>query len=240
MRLRSTTAGLVAATLLLSTTLNAPGPALACNPGRSIYAWAGFSGTQRTVSGVYGVQTRLETYQSYIQGSARARAWNMLTKPGIPGGQQWWAQVGWSIRKDSQGWIYSPGIFTSWTDNVGNYWVKDYAGVLTGQYYYTWYLSSNGKRFTIQVGATSYGTVTAGWTPSIVEIYGETHDHNTQMPGDTSNKVRMDEARYWVGSYNYAIDSTAGANDSTIFGATKVNSTTYDIWDKNCSAPGGN
>ena len=115
----------------------------------------------------------------------------MLTKPALPSGQKFWAQVGWSIRREG-GWVYGPGIFTSWTDNVGNYWVKDYVGVSSGQYYYTWYLSS-GQRFTFQVGSTSYGTVTAGWTPSIVQIYGETHDHNTQMPGDTNNKVTMDE-----------------------------------------------
>jgi hypothetical protein len=233
--------GALGVILLVSSTLSLTAmPAMACNPGRPVYAYGGFSGTQKSVSNVHGVQTRLETYQSFIQGDARAWAWNMLSKPGIPGGQQWWAQVGWSVRTDGQ-WIYSPSVFTSWTDNVGNYWVKDYNGVESGQTFYTYYLPA-GKQFRLFVNSTQYDQVTGGWTPSIVEIYGETHNRNTQMPGDTSNKVRMDNAKTILngGTTWSSMNSTAGANDPAIYGATKVNATTYDIWDKYCSSPGGN
>jgi hypothetical protein len=163
----------------------------------------------------------------------------MLTKP-ASGGTHYWAQVGWSIIQ-SGGWTYSPRIFTSWTDNSGSWWVKDYSGVLTGQTYYTYFIPT-GKKFRMFVNSTSYDYVTGGWTPSQVQIMGETHNRNTQMPGDTNNKVRMDNAKTILngGSTWSSMNSAAGANDAVNFGATKVNSTTYDIWDKDCGSAGGN
>jgi len=62
------------------------------------------------------------------------------------------------------------------------------------------------------------------------------------MPGDTSNKVLMNNAKYiLVGQSTWrAIDAAAGANKPTWYGATKNSSTSYYIWDKACSSDGGN
>ena len=166
----------------------------------------------------------------------------MLTRPDASNGNKYWAQTGWAKWKSS-GWEYI-GPFVSYTDANGNYWLKYLSPSLTAgsyHYYYTYFTPNSSKTYTFAMDTTTFESHGLGWTPTIVQIYGETHNYNTQMPGDTNSKVRMDQAQYLVvnDATWHAMNTSAGANKPTWYGATKVDSTTYKIWDKYCSSSGG-
>lgn len=133
--------------------------------------------------------------------------------------------------------------WAQWTDNNRNIYFRDGTSIGTGPgyTYYAYWLSGT-KQFRFMNGSTTLWTVAGGWTPSAIQAYGETHTPRAQMPGDTSNKVLMSGVKYIKGSDTTwtSINTAAGVNNSTWYGATKNSSTSYYIWDKFCSSAGGN
>jgi hypothetical protein len=220
-------------------------PAFACNPGRPVSSSpAGFAGTQRnSLTGLYGVKATLEVYpDSYVQGSGpRSWVWDMLTRPkNSSTGWEYWAQAGWATLREP-GWIYPPVGFVSWTDDAGHYYVLDDWNAATGDTWYTYWAPSS-KRFSFFRNSTLMKEVAGGWTPKGIQLYGETHNTNNQMPGDTNNHVTMSNAYYILqGETSWrTFASAAGSNNDAWYGTSKISNSKYEIWDRYCSAPGGN
>jgi hypothetical protein len=69
-------------------------------------------------------------------------------------------------------------------------------------------------------------------------MYGETHNADDQMPGGSNNRVEIYNTEYTVwGQWTTTdMNSTAGANNTNWYGAQKVSSNSYRIWDKGCTS----
>jgi hypothetical protein len=165
----------------------------------------------------------------------------MLTTPTTK-----WAQVGWRHwRQCSPTCTNTHWTFTSWTDASGTVYVKNYssAGIGTSPNYQTYYVfDSYSLKYYWEFwrGSTPYDNPVAAFTPTTIEIFGETHNAASQMPGGTSNHNIFAYSYYKKsGSSTWStVGSAASANYPAWYGAYRSTGVVpqYEIWDKACTS----
>ena len=201
-----------------------------CNPGRAndgAYYWAGANRT--VVTGVRGVESKILEYSPYVAPGSDVYAWTFLAKP--TDSHAYWAQIGPKVHATS-----TRNTFIQWTDASGHWYEQDFApGPLGSSPNFATIYDWQNAKFLFEQDNVVLAQKPAAWTPSVVIVQGETHTRASQMMGGTSHHLTMRSTYYTKGSGWIALDAGASTTDNTIFGASKVSSTAYDIWDKACT-----
>lgn len=223
----------VAAVLVLTGLgLGAPQAAYAsCAPPRPNEDFGGFAGTQETpATAPDGVKADVEEYQPFVTEGSEVSAWVMLNRGGTR-----WAQIGWWRSKD--GGLYSRYVFEQHVTDGGvvvtNFSLGQYQ---TTNYRVDWTPATN--TFSFKRGGTELWAATLAWDPQTFQIYGETHRKSDQMPGGTGAHQKFSNTYMsYVGDTGWwSLTSSAGSNQGGWYGATRVNSVRYEIWDKACAS----
>jgi hypothetical protein len=163
-------------------------------------------------------------------------AWTLLTRP-ANGATQYWTQVGWHEHRYS-GTGQTHTTFISWS--VGYTWYEnDYASAPIGSTpnYVTIYSPSTGHSYLWQ-DSTEVGDVLLGWTPTWAQVFGEIHTDNSQMPGGYNAHVTMRNTMYEQQGGNLVAFNASPIQTPSepYFWSSKLNSTSYDIWDTACAS----
>ena len=179
----------------------------------------------------YVVANILETspYVAPTNGTESVTAWVMLENDSLP---QLWSQVGW--------WKYATGArysFSEWTYNT--------QGQTTDQLHPSWPVGNwtlyevfwNPNRPGIEHYingslATFHGRV---FTMRRADIYGETHNVRSQMPGAISAPERFADSHVAnLSGTIYPLNGTQDNSNSSIYGYLRINDKVIHIWDKAC------
>ncbi len=201
----------------------APLPVTAsCNPGRPNVDFAGYAGTQGAVSGVRDISSSIREYVPYVTSGSQVTQWVMLNNGGTK-----WAQVGW--------WqdVTTHYTFEQHTDNSGHWYTNWWPKNSNGYNGYEVSFNSTTHVFGFYRNGSILTSSTQQWNPSSYQLYGETHRKSDQMPGGTNNHSVFMYAKY---NYTVNVTTTAGVNNSTYYGASKVGAGNYEIWDKACTS----
>lgn len=204
-----------------------------CNPGRSHDSTARYVVTMGTVSGINGISANILELDPYYSGSngTGTNSTIMLTNSSY----SQWAQLGWFKSKIDGGTVKREAGLEFYLGPSQNYFQWFGSKQVQTQ---TWYeiLFESGQQFNFFV-AGSYVANYSGFTPSVYEIFSETHDLADQMPGTTSNVETFRSSTYFTGaSHGTQSTVTSGISyNSTYYGGQNLGGGTYYACDK-CGA----
>jgi hypothetical protein len=211
----------------------APAFVASCNPGRSHDNTARYVSTIGSVSGINGISANILELDPYYSGSngTGTNSTIMLTNSSY----SQWAQLGWFKSKIDGGTVKREAGLEFYLGSSQNYYRWFGSKQVQTQ---TWYeiLFESGQNFNFFVGG-SYVANFSGFTPSIYEIFSETHDLADQMPGTTSNVETFTSSTYFTGA-NHGTPHTVTSGvsyNSTYYGGANMGGGTYYAWDK-CGA----
>ena len=225
---------LVSIAFASATLMLGAGTALAsCNPGRAAVAFAGFAGTQGSLSGVKGVQANIEEYHPFVSSGSESLLWVMLNS-----GTTKWSQVGfWQTPASHQ-------IFEQHTDATGHVFTNMWSGSTSSTTNYkvlATQTSDTNQTWQFYVAGTLRSTVSRSWDPTGYQVYGETHSEADQMSGGSSSltaKALIDNPlkQHSTGTWSN-VSTAAGVNNASWYGASMGPTTAdYYIWDKACAS----
>lgn len=202
-----------------------------CDPGRDPVGFAGFAGTQMTpFTKPDGAKADILEYAPFAEEGSEVSAWTMLQVGGTR-----WAQVGWYRSKD--GGAYTRSVFTQYTNDSGqwltNFWAAQPLGTRTT--YQTDYVTGP-ARVRMLRGGNLLISAAVSWVPDNFQMYGETHQKGDQMAGGTLGHEVFENTYYSVTNSSSwsSLTSSVGVNVPAWYGATKVNTIRFEIWDKSC------
>ena len=159
--------------------------------------------------------------------------------PALPNSR--YAQVGWQERP--QNFRYT---FIEWIDGGGGVHFNNTLWLVppenTFSYYTVLYNNYAPGWVTFQVDGTTVGIANPGWSqvglaPLQGEIYGETHNHNTQMPGgynSFSHQVMKSSYIWYNNGWQY-FNGTPYATNPFYHGYQVISSREIHIWDRACA-----
>jgi hypothetical protein len=200
----------------------------ACQPHRHHDTAARYAVTLASKSSLTGVSASIEQYNPYYSegNPTGTNATVMLTNSTYTK----WAQLGWykskidgNVTKRESG----AEFFLSISQNYFNWWAARPVGEST--WYEILYEAPSTWNFFIR-GNFVWST-TSSFTPAIYEVFGETHDLDDQMPGETSNHVTFTGTNYFTGSGHTAHVVTSAITSEPQYGTLNRGSGVYDIWD---------
>lgn len=95
-------------------------------------------------------------------------------------------------------------------------------------------LAEANNQFNMFINGTYVAAVTNSFTPSIYEVFGETHDRMDQMPGGSGNHVAFLSMQYHTGALHtpHWATATFGTGDVTDYGFLNPSTSNGEIWDK--------
>ncbi len=215
----------------LSLSIGVQSVSASCSPSRPDQDFAGYAGTMDSPTvAPDGIKADIEEYQPWVTDGSEVTGWVMLNS-----GTSRWAQVGWIRSKD--GGVYTRQVFVQYTNNAGTPVTSFWAGQSgTTNYRVDW--DPAGDTFSFRRGGTIIATATLSWDVTDYQVFGETHRKSDQMPGGTT--AHMDFTNTYmspVGSASwFSLTSPVFTNQGTWYGALRVNSVRYEVWDKECSS----
>lgn len=176
---------------------------------------------------IQGIKANIKEDNPWVSNNSESYAWVMLL------GGTHLAQVGWE--NDDYNDVETRSIFAAVINDQGIYVQNNLSPNPLGQLttYQTTYDSPT-KTFTMTSNGSVVYRTTMNWVPDGYEMYGETHAKSDQMPGMTSahelflNTYQKHGGSWW--SLTSGVSTTA-----TYYGASRVSSVDYEIWDKNCA-----
>ncbi len=214
-----------------------PAPVRAsCSPGRGTTGFGGFAGTQKTPAVTPdGVRVDTLEYSPYVNEGSEVTAWVMLVR--LAGTPNLYAQVGWYRSKDSG--VYDRSVFIQYTLSDGEKYTQHFPPATVGTYTtykVDWSASTNTFRFFQEANVLRSAFLL--WDPDTYEIYGETHQYGDQMPGGTGSHMVFDNTVYSVQGNSdwWGLGSPAGTNQDNWYGADRIDSSRYEVWDRACAS----
>jgi hypothetical protein len=222
--------------------LTSPSPAdAACDTGRAFQDDFWHDGWYRTASTIPGgtlgyATSQILEYSPYIaptSGSESTSAWPMIENDEVP---QYYSQVGWlkyatGTRRTFSEWIYN--------DSTGTRQVahREYPAQPVGNWtLYEVYWDPNTQRIQHWINANLVQSHRRFFTMRRADIYGETHELRSQMPGGYNFHEQFTES--YVANLAddiYEFLGTVDIEDPSIHDAAVGSSTRLDIWDKACA-----
>jgi hypothetical protein len=200
-----------------------------CDPHRTNQASSGFAGTTGGQVAIQGVKADIEEDNPWVSNNSEVFAWVMLT------GGQHLAQAGWE--NDDYNDVETRSIFAAVINDQLIYVqnnVPDPYGIGTRTTYQTTYTSST-KSFSMTANGSVVYSTTMNWVPDGYEIYAETHARSDQMPGAISNHEQVLNTYQKHGGSWWSLTSPTYVTNATYYGASRINSVDYEIWDKYCA-----
>lgn len=139
--------------------------------------------------------------------------------------------------KNSSG-NYARWTFIQWTDASGHFWESDYSAATNTYPLYNTLYDPTSKTFQFERDFTLYpDEPSESWIPNNVELLGETHNYDDQMPGGTGAHAEFYGAQYRLdGGSPHNMGTPATTTNSSIYGAVSAVSDDYRIWDKGCTS----
>jgi len=187
-----------------------------------------FNGGYKSVANK-GAALTIETQNPYVATGSSLSAWSMTCDPSA--GQQNYAQAGWL---KITGWS-NPRYFYEYSSEVTDEWGQEWFATATSGSHNDYMVGSDSTTMYFKLNGTELGTLALSdlqWTPSQVQLFGETHDTGDQCPGSVSNPVTMGAAQYKNTSNTWV---SAGVTEyhslSTMSNNIASGDTTWEIWD---------
>ena len=194
-------------------------------PGRATAGFY-FNGGYKEVSNK-GAAITCETQNPYITSQGSSSAWAMTCY--VPG--QNYAQVGWT--KDPG--FTAPKYFWEYNSEVTHKFGQEYLATAQSGSHNDFMVGSDSTTMYFKINGDVKKTLPLsdlGWTPNMVEFFGETHDTNDQCPGSVSNPVTMGNAQYKTTSGSWVSAGVTEYHDlSTMANNIDTGDTTWEIWD---------
>jgi hypothetical protein len=198
-----------------------------CTPGRSGDANVRFDGTGGNVTGIQGIKASIEENNPSVSTNSGVFAWVMLQTPTKI------AQIGW--QQDDTNNIESRTVFTYFTTGTGvNVWLNFPPKPIPHMTLYQQLYDPVAKQFTASADGAIYYQTTDTWVPNHFSVDGETHSKADQMPDLISNHEKFLGTWEKHGGSWWTLTTAAGATDTSIHGAVRVNGTDYETWDLGC------
>ncbi|MGH2407314.1 MAG: hypothetical protein ACRDF7_04430 [Candidatus Limnocylindrales bacterium] len=216
--------------LILSVMLAGPSLVYAtCNPLRTNQVNSGFAGTLHSPGSTPGgVKATIDEYSPFVVSGSQVYAWVMLQTGG-----QFWAQVGW----EQTNGVHS--VFYQVIADSGTLIQNNFPGHAIGTHtVYKQLYDPATKTFTMYDASNLLLSTTQNWVPDQIQIFGETHRRSDQMPGGTGAHVKFLDTYEKLGTTWFSLTSPAVTQfaglPTNLYGATRVSSVDYEIWDKGC------
>jgi len=225
--------GSVAALLATVGLLSAPSPAFAsCNPGRAVFAVTNMAGTSVSPSTTpTGIMSNIDEYSPYVSVNSVSTAWVMLDRDGT-----WYAQVGWWRRYISPGVFKRVAFSQYYLPGLGMVTREGTTHAVGTSTAYKVTYDTGTQIMRMYDGTTVLDSATTTAVPNNDQVFGETKNHDDQMPGGTGAHVKF---LYTYEQHSPSITwYTVNTPAQTVapYGASHPSAGRYDIWDTGCSS----
>lgn len=195
-----------------------------CNPGRSANSTYYWMGTNKSLTGITGVQSTIRTYDPYMSNSGGfSYAWVML--------------VGNTTHQYMQIGPYESAAGRSTTVQINNDWANpiqwDFAATSVGSYHTYQVLLGSPGSLAAKIDTDIKISYSLGITPKHGQIFAEIVNRANQMMGDSSTKEYFNVNQVRNASRNWVNISTSNPiSPPTSYFGSSGNGYSFYVWDK--------